>query len=116
MQSSAVKRDKMAKSKFYVVWQGRETGIFTDWPTTQKLVAGYPGAKHKSFESRVEAEAAFAKGGGPAPRPQSATAGKPRVASTARCTGSPRRMTVMSRVPPPKSKTSTFCGLVSVVS
>lgn len=71
----------MAKSKFYVVWQGRETGIFTDWPTTQKLVAGYPGAKHKSFESRVEAEAAFAKGGGPAARPQSATAGKPRVAS-----------------------------------
>jgi ribonuclease HI len=46
-------------SKFYVVWQGRETGIFTDWATCKKQVEKFPGAKYKSFESRAEAESAF---------------------------------------------------------
>ncbi|WP_299787901.1 ribonuclease H family protein [uncultured Shewanella sp.] len=51
----------MAK-KFYVVWQGRETGIFTNWDQTKKLVDKFPGARYKSFPSRAEAEAAFGKG------------------------------------------------------
>lgn len=46
-------------SKFYVVWQGRQTGIFTDWATCKKQVEKFPGAKYKSFESRSEAESAF---------------------------------------------------------
>lgn len=50
-------------SKFYVVWQGRETGIFTDWATCKKQVEKFPGAKYKSFESRAEAERAFGVGG-----------------------------------------------------
>lgn len=49
----------MAKQKYYVVWRGRNTGIFTDWPTTQASVAGFPGASHKSFSTREEAEAAY---------------------------------------------------------
>jgi ribonuclease HI len=49
----------MAKQKYYVVWQGRKTGIFTDWPTTQASVAGFSGASHKSFLTRAEAEAAY---------------------------------------------------------
>ncbi len=56
----------MAK-KFYVVWEGRKTGIFTDWDTCKKQVYGFPGAKYKSFSTRAEAEIAFAKapaGGG----------------------------------------------------
>ncbi|TDJ28861.1 MAG: ribonuclease HI [Gammaproteobacteria bacterium] len=48
----------MAK-KFYVVWRGRETGIFTDWNTCQNQVDRFPTAKFKSFSTREEAEAAF---------------------------------------------------------
>ena len=51
----------MAK-KFYVVWQGRETGIFTDWNSCKKQVEKFPGARYKSFPSAAEADAAF-KGG-----------------------------------------------------
>ena len=51
----------MAK-KFYVVWVGRETGIFTEWATTQRQVHGFPAARFKSFESRAEAEEAFKAG------------------------------------------------------
>jgi ribonuclease HI len=55
----------MAK-KFYVVWQGREPGIYTDWPSAQKQVIKFAGAKYKSFTSKAEAEAAFAGSGGAA--------------------------------------------------
>ena len=48
----------MAK-KFYVVWQGRQTGIFTDWDTCKKQVDAFAGARYKSFKTRAEAEAAF---------------------------------------------------------
>ena len=48
----------MAK-KFYVVWKGRETGIFTDWATCKKQVDQFPGARYKSFPNQAEAEAAF---------------------------------------------------------
>ena len=50
----------MAK-KFYVVWQGRETGIFTDWNTCKKHVDKFAGARYKSFTSQSEAKAAFDK-------------------------------------------------------
>jgi ribonuclease HI len=46
-------------SKFYVVWAGRETGIFTDWATCKKHINGFTGARYKSFLTREEAEAAF---------------------------------------------------------
>lgn len=46
-------------AKFYVVWQGRETGVFTDWNTCKKQVDQFAGAKYKSFKTREEAEAAF---------------------------------------------------------
>jgi ribonuclease HI len=45
--------------KFYVVWSGRQTGVFTDWATTQRAVDGYAGARFKSFPTRAEAEQAF---------------------------------------------------------
>jgi len=48
--------------KFYVVWAGRRTGIFTDWPTVQKSVDKFSGARFKSFPTRAEAEQAFARG------------------------------------------------------
>jgi ribonuclease HI len=49
--------------KFYVVWAGRQTGVFTDWATTHAAVDKYPGARFKSFTTRAEAERAFAAGG-----------------------------------------------------
>jgi len=48
--------------KFYVVWAGRETGVFTDWPSAQRAVYGFAGARFKSFTSRAEAEQAFHEG------------------------------------------------------
>ncbi len=48
--------------KFYVVWSGRATGVFTDWATTQRAVIGYTGARFKAFPTRAEAEQAFARG------------------------------------------------------
>jgi len=49
--------------KFYVVWSGRTTGVFTDWATTQRAVDKYAGARFKSFPTRAEAEQAFGRGG-----------------------------------------------------
>ena len=49
-------------SKFYVVWAGRSTGVFTDWATTQRNVDKFPGARFKSFGTRAEAEHAFKSG------------------------------------------------------
>lgn len=47
--------------KFYVVWVGRETGVFTSWLYTKKLVDKFPQAKYKSFKTQGEAEAAYAR-------------------------------------------------------
>jgi len=50
----------MVKGKFYVVWRGRKTGVFDNWAACQTQVKGYNGAEYKAFETRKEAEAAFA--------------------------------------------------------
>ncbi len=53
----------MAKTqKYYVVWRGRETGVFTDWRVVKPLVDGYAGPQFKSFKTLEEAESAFAEG------------------------------------------------------
>jgi ribonuclease HI len=69
----------MAK-KFYVVWRGVKTGVFSDWPTALALVDGFPGAQYKSFPTLGEAEAAFRRGAPPRTAPP--PGGKPRVART----------------------------------
>jgi ribonuclease HI len=48
--------------KFYVVWAGRQTGVFSDWETTRALVDKFAGARYKSFPTRAEAEQAFKSG------------------------------------------------------
>jgi ribonuclease HI len=48
--------------KYYVVWSGRQTGVFTDWAATQRAVDKYAGARFKSFPTRAEAEQAFGRG------------------------------------------------------
>lgn len=50
------------KSKFYVVWQGKVPGIYTNWTDCQAQVSGFGAARYKAFATRQEAEAAFAAG------------------------------------------------------
>jgi ribonuclease HI len=47
------------KSKFYVVWKGRKTGIFSSWEACAAQVNGFIGAQYKSFASRLAAEQAL---------------------------------------------------------
>jgi ribonuclease HI len=47
------------KAKFYVVWQGRETGVFTDWKECEAQIKGFQDAHYKSFDTLQEAEAAI---------------------------------------------------------
>ncbi|MGK7944173.1 MAG: viroplasmin family protein [Microcystaceae cyanobacterium] len=49
----------MPSKKYYVVWNGRKTGIFTNWEDCKKQVDGFKGARYKSFKTRGEAEEAF---------------------------------------------------------
>ena len=46
------------KPKFYVVWEGREPGVYKTWDECQKQIAGFSGAKYKSFDSMEKAERA----------------------------------------------------------
>lgn len=50
----------MTKQKYYVVWRGRKTGVFTSWEQCEKQVKGFVGAEYKAFGSLKEAQAAFA--------------------------------------------------------
>ena len=50
---------KKPKSKYYVVWEGHQTGIFDTWDKCKKQVDGYTGAKYMSFTTLEEAKKAF---------------------------------------------------------
>lgn len=43
------------KSAAYVVWVGRQTGVFTSWQHVSTLVQGFPKARYKGFASLREA-------------------------------------------------------------
>lgn len=47
------------KPKFYVVWKGRQTGVFASWDDCKAQTNGFDGAVFKSFESKELAEKAF---------------------------------------------------------
>jgi len=49
----------MPKQKYYVVWKGRKTGVFTTWQECSAQVTGFTGAEYKSFENYEAANAAF---------------------------------------------------------
>ena len=52
----------MAKQRYYVVWKGRERGIFPAWVEAEKQVKGFVGAEYKAFDSLVEANEALKAG------------------------------------------------------
>ena len=47
------------KQKYYVVWQGKQPGIYTNWDACREQVAGVQGAQYKGFDTMAEAEAAI---------------------------------------------------------
>lgn len=49
----------MEKRKFYVVWEGREPGIYDSWDDCLEQVQGFPGAKYKAYPSQAAATEAF---------------------------------------------------------
>ncbi|MGB1043063.1 MAG: viroplasmin family protein [Tenacibaculum sp.] len=49
------------KKKYYVVWKGKKTGVFTSWDTCKKQISGFEGAQYKAFADKSEAETAFTK-------------------------------------------------------
>ena len=51
----------MPKQKYYVVWKGRKTGVFTSWKVCKAQIEGFEGAQYKSFASLDEAEVASQK-------------------------------------------------------
>lgn len=42
-----------------MVWHGKKTGVFDTWEACRKQVAGFPGAKYKSFATKDQAEKAY---------------------------------------------------------
>ena len=55
-----VHRSKMAKD-YYTVFVGRVPGVYDHWPDAQDQVYRYPGASHRGFDSRVEAESSYSR-------------------------------------------------------
>ena len=49
-----------AKQKYYVVWRGKQPGIYTTWADCQAQVKGAQASLYKAFSTPQEAEAAFA--------------------------------------------------------
>lgn len=91
----------MPKEKYYVVWKGRKTGIFTSWAECEKQVKGFAGAEFKAFGTLREAEAAF-RSGYDAYKGRASSSGKwkdasvkpilPSICVDAACSGSPGKM------------------------
>lgn len=52
----------MAKNTHYVVWKGRDVGIFDSWTKCLDQVKGFSGAKYQGFSSLNEAEVAWCGG------------------------------------------------------
>lgn len=52
----------MAKQKYYVVWEGKKPGVYSSWADCQKHISGFQDAKYKSYESKAEADKAYASG------------------------------------------------------
>jgi ribonuclease HI len=49
----------MSSQKFYVVWIGRNPGVYRQWADCAEQVNGFSGAKYKSFETEAAARAAY---------------------------------------------------------
>ncbi len=50
------------RKRFYVVWRGRQTGIFSSWEEARRQVEGYPRAQYKGFARLEDAKRAWKAG------------------------------------------------------
>lgn len=48
--------------KYYVVWEGREPGVYSDWAEAKAQIDGYSKPRYKSFKDEAEAYEAYAVG------------------------------------------------------
>ena len=49
------------KKKYYVVWKGRNPGIYHSWDACKKEVEGFKGAQYKAFDTLVLGQEAIKK-------------------------------------------------------
>lgn len=49
----------MSKNKFFVVWEGKEPGIYRSWEECKRQIHGYEGAIFKGFATETEAREAM---------------------------------------------------------
>jgi ribonuclease HI len=49
----------MAKNRFFVVWEGKEPGIYRSWEECKRQIHGYGGAIYKGFATEAEAREAM---------------------------------------------------------
>ncbi len=91
----------MTSQKYYVVWRGRQRGIFATWAECERQVKGFAGAQYRAFDTREQAVRALA-----APyaafQDKASSHGKwrmarvkpvvPSVCADAACSGSPGRL------------------------
>jgi ribonuclease HI len=49
----------MGKNKFFVVWEGKEPGIYRSWEECKRQINGYGGAIYKGFATEAEARQAM---------------------------------------------------------
>lgn len=91
----------MLRARFYVVWVGREPGIYREWDDCLAQVEGFPEAQYRSFERRADAERAWVEAGGdpiplddaPVPSPYGEDGPPPgSIAVDAACSGNPGPM------------------------
>lgn len=52
----------MAKQKYYVVWEGKQPGVYATWAECKAQTDHYTGAKYKSYESQSAADTAYKAG------------------------------------------------------
>lgn len=49
----------MSKNKFFVVWEGKEPGIYRSWDDCKRQIHGFGGAIYKGFATEAEAREAI---------------------------------------------------------
>jgi len=49
----------MSKNKFFVVWEGKEPGIYRSWEECKRQIHGFAGALYKGFATEPEAREAM---------------------------------------------------------
>ncbi|KAF7512940.1 hypothetical protein GJ744_012043 [Endocarpon pusillum] len=62
VSTSISAKNKTGEQRFYAVQIGRNPGVYTDWDTASKQIAGVKRPKHRRFATRAEAETFVAEG------------------------------------------------------